>query len=170
MRALISISVGLAFASATACTQPESSRTTSGDQKIETEQQIQKLQNEWMQAWVREDRATLERILAPEYKLIVSSMPDRPVSREQWLALIGRYTAEAVNYDKMVVRLLGDTAVVSSLLNVEGAKVDGLDRSGTFFVTDVWQRRDGGWQVVSRYSSMPEGNTPSASALEKSGG
>ncbi|MGI9076917.1 MAG: nuclear transport factor 2 family protein, partial [Gemmatimonadaceae bacterium] len=142
MRPLILIAVGLAFAAITACTDPESSRNSSGDQQMEAEEQIRKLQNEWMQAWVREDRATLERILAPDYKLIVSSMPDRPVSREQWLALIGRYTAEGVAYDKMVVRLFGDTAVVSSLLNVTGAKVDGLDRSGTFFITDVWQRRD----------------------------
>ncbi len=133
---------------------------------MQDEQEIKRLQNEWMQAWVREDRPVLERILASEYKLIVSSMPDRPISREQWLGLIGRYTAQAFEYDKMVVRMFGDTAVVSSLGHIRGAQVDGVDRSGTFFLTDVWQRRGGQWQVVSRYSSKPEGETSSAKALE----
>jgi hypothetical protein len=33
------------------------------------------------------------------------------------------------------------------------ATVAGQDRSGAFLLTDVWVRRDGRWQVVTRHSS-----------------
>lgn len=133
------------------------------------EQDLRRLQQAWMQAWVRQDRAALEHILAPGFTLVVSTMPERPISREQWLALTRRYTAQAFRYDQMVVRLFGDFAVVSSLGHVTGARVDGHDRSGTFFLTDVWRRTGGRWQVVSRYSSRPEGDSSSAKALEQPG-
>lgn len=133
------------------------------------EQQIRSLQNQWMQAWVDQDRNTIEKILAPEYQLIVSSMPDRPITREQWIGMLPRYTAEGFKYEKMAVRIFGDTAVVSSLLTPSNAKVDGVNRSFRFFITDVWNRRDDRWQVVGRYSSMPEENTASSQALERRG-
>lgn len=148
------------------CDERQSAQPSGTERSVQDERELRRLQQEWMQAWVREDRPALERILAPEYQLIVSSMPERPFSREQWLAMIGRYTAEGFEYEKMVVRVFGDTAVVSSLGHIKGAQVDGKDRSGTFFLTDVWQRRGGRWQVVSRYSSKPEGETASAKALE----
>lgn len=129
------------------------------------EQEIRRLQNEWMQAWVRQDRPKLERILAPEYALTVSSMPDRPISRSQWLGMLNRYTAESFEYDRMLVRLFGDFAVVSSIGRAIGAQVDGADRSFPFFLTDVWRKRQGRWQVVARYSSLPEGATKSSRAL-----
>ncbi len=136
-------------------------------QQSTDEQQIRSLQNQWMQAWVDQDRDTVEKILAPEYQLIVSSMPDRPITREQWIGMLPRYTAEGFKYDKMAVRIFGDMAVVSSLLTPTSAKVDGDDRSFTFFITDVWKKSDDRWQVVGRYSSMPEENTASSQALER---
>ena len=120
-----------------------------------------------MQAWVDQDRGTIEKILAPEYQLIVSSMPDRPITREQWIGMLPRYTAEGFKYDKMAVKIFGDMAVVSSLLTPTNAKVDDVDCSFTFFITDVWKRSDDGWQVVGRYSSMPEDSTPSSQALKR---
>ena len=55
------------------------------------ERSIRLLQQQWMQAWVEQDLETLERILAPEYALVVSSMPERLVTREQWISMLSRY-------------------------------------------------------------------------------
>jgi len=137
-------------------------------QASEVEQEIRRLQVEWMQAWVRDDRDALERILAPDFNLVVSSLPDRPITRAQWLGMLGRYTAEGFEYDKMSVRVLGDVAVASSLGRAIGARVDGADRSFTFFLTDVWKRQGGRWQVAARYSSMPEAEGAGSRALRES--
>jgi ketosteroid isomerase-like protein len=117
---------------------------------------IRRLQWEWMQAWKNRDRATLERILAPEYRLLVSADPGRPGSREGWLrSALGPYVADSVSYQTMDITILGDVAVVASLFH-QKATIFGFDRSGPFFLTDVWQRRGGQWQVVRRYSAKPE--------------
>ena len=132
------------------------------------ERSIRLLQQQWMQAWVEQDLETLERILAPEYALVVSSMPERLVTREQWISMLSRYTAQSFHYDKMVVRVFDDVAVVSSLGTAGGAQIDGADRSMTFFLTDVWRKSGDRWRVVSRCSSMPETASASASALTNS--
>ena len=132
------------------------------------EQTIRDLQHEWMQAWVDQDGETLDRILAPDYALIVSSMPERIVTRKQWMSMLGRYTAQAFRYENMTVRLFGDIAIVHSLGTAEGAQVDGADRSMTFFLTDVWLKSDNLWRVISRSSSVREGPSASVVALSRS--
>lgn len=131
------------------------------------ERAIKGLQQEWMDAWVQQDRAKIETILAPDYTLTVSSMPSRPITREQWIGMLPRYTAKGFEYRDMRVRAFGDVAVVSSIGQAIGAQVDGADRSFPFFLTDVWTKRDGRWQVSARYSSMPEQGTESSKAMQK---
>jgi len=119
-----------------------------------------------MAAWVANDRATLERVLAPEFALVVSARPEARVDRAAWLRTAGtEYTCDAFRYDAMQVRDFGDLAVASSLAT-QRATAFGQDRSGTFFLTDVWRRgADGAWQVIARYSSYAEPSTASAQAL-----
>ena len=131
------------------------------------EQTVRSLQQEWMQAWVDQDVETLDHILAPDYALIVSSMPERIVTREQWMSMLGRYTAQAFRYENMTIRLFGEIAIVNSLGTAEGAQVDGADRSMTFFLTDVWLKSDDVWRVISRSSSLPEGASASVAALSR---
>jgi ketosteroid isomerase-like protein len=128
--------------------------------------EIRAHQEAWMAAWVANDRATLERVLAPEFALVVSARPEARVDRAAWLRTAGaEYTCDAFRYDGMQVRDFGDVVVVSSLAT-QRATAFGQDRSGTFFLTDVWRRgADGAWQVIARYSSYPEPGTVSAAAL-----
>ena len=123
-------------------------------------------QEAWMAAWIANDRATLERILAPEFALIVSSRAESRMERAAWLRTAGtEYTCEEFRYDGMKLRDFGDVVVVSSLAT-QRATAFGQDRSGTFFLTDVWRMgADGAWQVIARYSSYPEPGTASAQAL-----
>ena len=46
----------------------------------------------------------------------------------------------------------GDLAVVMHRARIQ-ATVFGADRSGTFVITDVWQRRAGAWKVWRRHST-----------------
>ena len=127
---------------------------------------IRVLQEAWMAAWMANDRATLERLLAPDFALVVSARPEARVDRAAWLRTAGtEYTCEAFTYDGMQVRDFGDVVLVSSLAT-QRATAFGQDRSGTFFLTDVWRiAADGAWQVIARYSSHAEPATASAQAL-----
>lgn len=130
------------------------------------ENEIRRLQQDWMDAWLGQDRAAIEQILAPDYTLTVSSMPSRAVTRDKWIELVERYTAQSFEYRDMSVRLFGDVAVVSSIGCAIGGEVDGSDRSFPFFLTDVWVRRDCRWQVAARYSSIPESGTEGSKSFE----
>ena len=126
-----------------------------------------------MQAWVEQDHATLDAMLAPDFALIVSAIPTHPVDRTSWLATCPRYLCSSFRYCDVQVRDLGPVAVMSAIAE-QTAVLDGIDRSGAFFLTDVWRRSDdalsanGRWQVCARYSSHPEPAGASSAALRSS--
>ncbi len=118
--------------------------------------EVIRLQDEWMQAWIRRDRETLERILGEGFTL-TSVTTDDLVDRAEWLrAAFGRIVGKEFHYDAFRVQLYGDTAVVRSRAH-QRAEIDGRPWDREFLITDVWVRRGGQWQVVARHSSRPSG-------------
>ena len=111
----------------------------------------------WMQAWVKQDRAVLEDSLAPDFELIVSATPTTPFPRDRWLATCDRYTCARFAYRDVLVRELAPGLAVMSSIADQLASLGDADRSGAFFLTDVWRLEpDGQWRVCARYSSHPE--------------
>ena len=132
---------------------------------------IEERSNRWMQAWVEQDYATLKDSLATDFALIVSAAPDRMFERARWLATCGTYRASSFRYRNVVVRELAPGLAVMSALADQVAAMGDVDRSGTFFLTDVWRREDDGqWRVCARYSSHPEPAGASAKRLQSLGG
>jgi ketosteroid isomerase-like protein len=126
---------------------------------------LQSLSVDWMEAWKAGDTARLESLLAPEFELVVSAALAKPLPRSEWLRLaVSGYVCRSFRYKQQNIRVLGDFAVVASLFEQE-ASVNGQDRSGEFFLTDFWHRHKNSWQVVARYSSMPEAVSASSSAV-----
>ena len=117
------------------------------------EQTLIDLQNEWMEAWKRQDRDRLGELLAPEFTL-TSARSDQLVDRDGWLRLLDQVRNESFEYSDFLVHVFGDAAVVKSRLD-QVASVGGEPWNATFMLTDVWIRRDGRWQVVARHSSTP---------------
>ena len=122
--------------------------------------------NAWMQAWVEQDRDILEDCLAPDYALIVSAMPEGRMDRALWLATCDRYVCTSFAYRGVQVRELAPGLAVMSAIADQRATLGDVDRSGSFFLTDVWRLEpDGQWRVCARYSSHPEPAGASADAL-----
>ncbi len=130
----------------------------------EDRQEIARLQAAWMQAWIDQDVAVCEQLLAPEFRLR-SVATDDVVDRDEWLRQLvaGRVVAQAFVYDEMDVRVTGDTAVTMSRVTQQ-AQIEGHDWSATLHLTDVWVRRGPGWQVVARHGSFPAGHRGQMSA------
>lgn len=49
---------------------------------------------------------------------------------------------------------------VSAMTMAQKADVGGQDRSGEFFIVDIWSHRDGKWMVSARYSGRAEATVP----------
>lgn len=139
-------------------------RTAMIDQSL-TEQFAQ-LEHEWMESLRAGDFAKTESFLAPEYVLIIAAHPTTPVSRDQWVNSLPSYTMPDFQQHHLVARRLGNT-VVTSFVHHQTATVGPpdarQDRSGAFWVVDVWRQIAGEWKVASRYTykaggeQMPQG-------------
>jgi ketosteroid isomerase-like protein len=122
---------------------PGASANTSADEAT-----LRRLSVEWMQALERKDRAALEATLAPDYRL---RFPGDPVAkatdRATWLKNAMEMDWTRFTYENVEVRVRGDLGVVSSHLRFHVSPMPFELDSG---VVDVWERRNGRWQVVER--------------------
>jgi hypothetical protein len=109
----------------------------------------------WMRAWVDQDLGALDAFLAPDFTLIIGNAPDACVARGEWLAMVPRYVCTRFAYHDVQLRALDDLVLMSAIAE-QLASVDGVDRSGRFFVADAWRRTGAGWQVAARYSTRAE--------------
>ncbi len=120
------------------------------------EQELRKLENDWLSVYISGDKATYDRVVADDFTGTDESAVKR--SKEQDRALLPAAPAPGgilLNED-MQVRLYGETAVITGRI-VAKAKVG--DQEFPSFVsrfTDTWLKRQGRWQVVARhYSRVP---------------
>ena len=67
----------------------------------------------------------------------------------------GQLRYEAIDVTDMVVRVYGDTAVVTARADVRGHQL-GEDFSGPYRYTRVWVRRSGHWQAVSYQATVTQ--------------
>lgn len=130
------------------------------------EQELIRLENEWGEAILKRDVATLGRLLADDFKF---GEPDGTVTtKTQLLDFIktGDWAATSIVCEAMQARVYGDAAVVEGL-NTEKSRFKGVDSSGQYRWTDTWIRRDGRWQCVAGHSSKVAQPPPPASSVEK---
>jgi hypothetical protein len=99
------------------------------------------------------DTKTMERLVSPEFTQRVSDAPDRSLPRGLWGQPTGTYKIEFIEGRHHAARKLADDLAVVSLLLTQRATSAGRDRSGDFYVVDVWKRNADRWQMLARYSS-----------------
>jgi hypothetical protein len=105
-----------------------------------------------------QDSAAMERLVGPEFTLRMSDAPEMSVPRALWGQPTGTYKIEALEERYHAARRLADDLAVVSLVLTQRATRDGSDRSGDFYVVDIWKNRLDRWQIIARYSS-PVGKT-----------
>jgi hypothetical protein len=114
-----------------------------------------RLEQRWSQAFVTRDFAFIERIVAPEYRLVGSSPEGQYdiTRRAEWMKNSRTFTTTAFVIEVVDVNRAGNTAVVSAqgVWTVSRRPTE-APRALRFFVTDTWLRRSGRWQVIHRYS------------------
>jgi ketosteroid isomerase-like protein len=116
--------------------------------------ELARLQEAWMQAVEDRDMKTLERIVAPEFRLMAVHVYPEPMTRGQWMeAAREGYTIVSFAFESMDIDVAGDTAVVHSRYS-QVASYQHISLSNAFRLTDVWTRADGTWRVMARHSSV----------------
>lgn len=102
------------------------------------------------------DAKAMERLVSPEFTVLVSDAPDRSVPRGLWGQPSSTYKIESLEERHHAARKLREDLGVVSLLLTQKANFEGRDRSGDFYVVDVWKKSGDRWQIIARYSSPVE--------------
>lgn len=119
-------------------------------------QVLTKMENDWIEAALKHDPATVDRILADDF---VAIGPGGRASTKTQIVdgtKPGGFTAEALSIDDVKVRVFGDTAVVTYGQS-EKSQSQGKDLSGRSVWTDVFVKKNGRWQIVAEHGSCAVG-------------
>jgi ketosteroid isomerase-like protein len=107
----------------------------------------------WTEAVRTNDRAALERLLAPEFALMGAGA-GRATPRDEWLANLAAMQIRSYAVRVTDVRVDGDTATADAEGQWAVAR-NGRVMNDAFVLKDTWVRRDGQWQVVRRVRLNP---------------
>lgn len=116
------------------------------------EQTIRRLETERSQASLRRDTATLERIYADDFSTVGSSGAVRNKAQLMVDYKSGAMKVESQSFDDVIVRVYGDSAIVTGQTTQKGQD-KGQDISGRFRFTRVYVKRSGQWQIVAGHNS-----------------
>lgn len=120
-----------------------------------TIREIVDMERQAREASLHRDPDFSQRTLADDYVAItplgqVTTKQDTVSARKS-----GQLRYDAINVSDMVVRLYGDTAVVTARADVKGHQL-GEDFSGPYRYTRVWVRHNGHWQAVSYQATVTQ--------------
>jgi len=136
-------------------TSPPAATTSAGSESQSNQEvatTIEQLEREWVTAIVKNDQATLSRLLSDDF---VGTSPTAHIyHKKEALSDLqsGTYVVTSMNLDEVSANVYGDTAVAFTSQE-EQSSYAGQDVSGHYHYTDVWVRRDGQWHVVASHGS-----------------
>lgn len=122
--------------------------------KIETEQLLRQMNDEFVKALVRRDAETLHRIMAEDFFF---TYPLEGDDRAQFISDVtsGDLIVEHITRHQLSVRLFGSAAVLTAR---DSAKwiYRGREIEGQYKVIQVYSERDNCWQLVAvQFCPMP---------------
>jgi ketosteroid isomerase-like protein len=122
-------------------------------------QQFINLEQDWMKAVARRDEDALKRFMADEFTLTSAYSSGDLVTRDQFIKNVQSVNQKEITFHDAKVKIYADIAVLKARIT-DNYSMNGQDRSGDYLITDVWVKRDGQWQVVTRHSSIPMKSPP----------
>ena len=119
------------------------------EKKHEAKRQVEALEEQWRQAQLAGDVATMDKLLSDDY--IGISMTGQVHTKTQQLDRMRMHKIALTKLDlgDRQVKLVGSIAIVTSRAEVEGTN-EGAPVKGTYRYTRVYQRvPSGGWKITS---------------------
>ena len=119
------------------------------------EQELLKLEREWLDAYTNRDVAAMERIEADDFIITFpnGSMSNKAQQVEMLKRAAGAGSPPQFRTEDTRVRFIGDDVAILSGVVVGQYQVNGKEVVERSRYTDVWAKRGGRWQVVSSHLS-----------------
>lgn len=116
--------------------------------------QLRAIERERLRSLVDADMATARRLHADDFELI--NPKGGSLSKEQYLGDIASGDLDYLEWkpEKIRVRLYGDSAVIRYQAHLKVSVKRSPGRDVTFWHTDLYEKRDGQWQVVWSHATQ----------------
>lgn len=126
---------------------------SAGQQSGAVEQTLIRLDRELMDAAVRKDKTVLERTALDRYVFVNpgggvqegTAFTEGPFSGNLWSAT----NMQSVQTENVVVRVDGDTAILTGRAIVKGTLANGRDISGPYTYMRVFVKQKGQWRLAA---------------------
>ncbi len=119
--------------------------------------EIEGLESEWRNAVLNNDVSVFEKLLADDYLGVTANGTLETKADAVAMRRAGTVRISELQPSDTKVRVYGDTAVVTSRVELAGTNGD-RDISGTYRYTRVYNKRSGSWKIVSfEASRIPPG-------------
>jgi len=112
---------------------------------------LKKAVEELRMAWIKQDKATLDSLTAPQ--LSYSHSDARLQNKAEFIdgVMTRKATVKSLEWPEMTVQVVGANGVVRHLW-VSESELDGKVTNTKIGVMQVWQKQDGGWKLLARSS------------------
>src|SRR4051812_21163842 len=119
------------------------------------ELEILEAESAWIAAVIGKDRVAAEKILADEFRLtgpeLTRLSTGRAANKEMWLETLPLIDTRSFELSDAETRVYGSAAVIFVRAKLDWS-IEGRQLPGNYMITDLWVRREGRWQVVTRIS------------------
>jgi ketosteroid isomerase-like protein len=115
---------------------------------------LREIQRELSAAWTARDRATIERLIAPDW--VVTHVAGQRITRaEVFRDMLESDATHLISSeaDEVEVRVFGDAAVVTGQTHAQGTQ-SGAPFDVRLRFTDVFVRRGDQWQAVASHATL----------------
>src|SRR3954469_1052227 len=126
------------------------------------EQEVIRLKRTLEDAFVKKDRAVLDRSYAADYVYTHSNGSVLDKAQEIAQAISADANWSSISYDDLRVRVYGDAALISGVETLQGKSKGYVPGPRRF--TDVWLKRNGRWHEVGGQSTVVAANDSAATA------
>jgi hypothetical protein len=128
-----------------------------GDVDPDLTEHLRQLEQQFGEATMHGDTQVVDRLMGADFTLRVGDAPERSVPRALRQGLRPQatraYQMESFEERHQAARKLTNDLAVMSLLLSQKTTFDGRDRSGDFYIVDIWRKTAGNWQIIARYST-----------------
>jgi hypothetical protein len=112
-------------------------------------QQFWELETSLSGAFEKKDKTAIGKLLNDDFKVWMPNQTGSAVGREDWLAS-GHENPKPVRLVQMAVQFYQDVAVVK-FVGQGKAETGSKVNPRQYFVVDLWEKNDQGWELTNRY-------------------
>ena len=113
---------------------------------------IETMEHRLMRAWIDGDVRAMKSVVSRQFRMVIGSKPVVMLDSKSWLeAASERFTCHRYRFGDLFIHQLGTAAIFATPVEAT-MRLDGVEWSGTFWITDHWRRGRvrRGWRIVDR--------------------